>query len=94
MQILVIKDMKSQLFLRPTLAASLADGLRGMEVMVNDGDSMIRRFPNDFRLYHVGSFDPNTGKLDVLPDYQDLGSCSDFVRSSPTPMFPSEQAAN
>lgn len=87
MNVMIIRDMKSQLFLRPNMAASVADGVRAMEIMVNEGESMIRRFPNDFRLYNAGTFDPLTGKFDIKEDFEDLGSAADFVRAAPVSMF-------
>jgi len=88
MKLFAIRDMKAQTYLRPTISPSTADALRNFEIVSNEGDSMISRFPNDFRIYHLADFDPITGVLDVLERPSDLGSAADFKKqSAPTPMF-------
>lgn len=92
MKLFAIKDMKSQTFFRPTVSPTIADALRNFEIVSNEGESMISRFPNDFRLFHVGDFDVETGRLKALDNLSDLGSASDFKRrAEPTPMFQSQQ---
>jgi len=83
MKLLVIKDMKSGLFLRPSFSPSIADAMRNFEVLSNEGDSMVSRFPADFRLFHLADFDAETGILSSLDSPSDLGSALDVKHPAP-----------
>lgn len=82
MKLCVVKDMKAGLFLQLTSQRSVADAIRSWETVANDGESMITRFPNDFRLFYIADFNSETGVLTPLEFHQDLGSAADYVRSS------------
>lgn len=95
MIICAVKDMKAQYFLQPTFQRSVADAIRSWQIVANDDkDSMVGKFPHDYRLYHLGEFDTITGKISVFEDSRDLGSAADHrtPRSSePTLPFPQAQ---
>lgn len=86
MKLFAVKDMKAQMFLEPRFQRSIADALRGWEVISNEGESMISRFPNDFRLYCLADFDSSTGRISIFDDPQDLGSAADFKRRADGPL--------
>jgi len=88
MKMFSIKDMKGQMFLKPTFAMSVADALRNFEVLSNEGESMISKFPADFRLFHLADFDINSGDLTILERPADLGAALDFKRSVPQTELP------
>lgn len=76
-----VRDMKAELYLRPNFQPNLADAIRSWEVVANEGESMISKFPNDFRLVHLADFDSSTGELKALDPPRDLGSAADFSRN-------------
>lgn len=89
MKLFAIKDHKSGIFLQPNFQKSIPDALRSWEIISNEGDSMVSRFPNDFRLYHLGDFDEQTGEISILAHPSDLGSAADFKRAPDAPLpFP------
>lgn len=81
MKVFSIKDEKSGLHMRPFFEKSSVDAIRGLEVAVNEGDSMLRKFPADFRLLCLGDYHESTGKFNLLDVPTDLGCAVDFVRS-------------
>lgn len=83
MKLIAVKDMKSQLFLKPHFENSLADATRSFEVMANEGENMLSKFPHDFRLMHLANFDIETGILSPLDLATDLGSVADYQRKAP-----------
>lgn len=82
MKLVSIRDMKAKAYLRPNFQTSIADAVRSWETIANEGDSMISKFPNDFRLYHMANFDSESGHLEVLDPPVDLGSAFDFKRNN------------
>jgi len=81
MILIAVRDLKAELYLRPNFSPNIADAIRSWEVVSNEGESMISKFPNDFRLMHLADFDPSTGLLSPLELPRDLGSAADFSRN-------------
>lgn len=87
LKIFSVRDMKAQVYLKPSVMSSVADAVRSFETVVNEGDSMLSKFPADFRLHHLADFDPLSGQISVLETPSDLGCALDFMkRSEPTPL--------
>lgn len=84
MKITAVRDLKTDHFLRPQFQNSIPDALRGWEMIANDSDSLISRFPADFGLYHLGDFDPQSGKITLLPVPSSLGVATEFKKAAPT----------
>lgn len=80
MKLFAVKDMKAGIYLNPNFQRSVADAIRSWEVVANEGESMVSKFPHDFRLYHLADFSQDNGILSVLETPQDLGSAADFKK--------------
>lgn len=80
MKITAVKDLKADLFLTPSFQRSIADAIRSWEVVANEGDSLVSRFPQDFVLYHLGDFDAETGRITLSENPTSLGSAYDFKK--------------
>lgn len=63
LQLYVIKDNKSGGFQAPQFFKNVADCLRTLQLHMEEGKSMLAKFPSDFSLYFVGSFDETSGFL-------------------------------
>lgn len=76
-----LRDMKSKVSLRPFVEQSKVAAIRGMTMMMQDakGDTIVQRFPNDFRLQCIGEFNEESGILVAYERPDDLGSAADFV---------------
>lgn len=89
MKITAVYDKKSEAFLRPQFNVSLPDARRAWEIAVNDADSMLSRFPDDFVLYHVADFDAETGNVTQV-EHANLGSGSDY-KNKPESVLPMDE---
>lgn len=67
LQAFSIFDAKSGAFSAPFFAFNAAVAQRNVAAGVREGDSLLSRFPEDYQLYHVGSFDDGTGVLQAIP---------------------------
>lgn len=99
MIISAVKDLKSDIFLQPQFQRSVADALRNWEIVANEGDSMVSRFPDDFVLYQLGTFDPNTAQIELLDRPSNLASAAELKRKKsqaplPFPETSSNMKAN
>lgn len=80
LKLFAVKDMKAQIFHRPTVSASVAEATRSWELVANESESVISKFPHDFRLFHIGDFNTESGFLVMNDSVADLGSAADFKR--------------
>ena len=59
-----LRDAKAEAFLDPIFARTRAEAIRSLEGAVNGADSDFQKYPHDFDLFEVGTFDQVTGKLE------------------------------
>lgn len=85
MKLFSIYDTKAQFFLQPFPETSTIAALRGFEVAVNEGKSTFSRFPDDFALMEIATFDQQTGEIIPNASPQNLGSARSVLKQ------PSEQ---
>lgn len=62
-RIISIRDNKVGTYGNPTVVPHLANLTRDIAEVVNDGKSLLSKHPQDFELYELGQFDPQTGEL-------------------------------
>lgn len=80
LKVFSVYDSKVGLFMQPFFFSSNGQALRAWETTVNDPQTMFKRYPNDFTLYELGSFDETSGKFKELDSKVNLGSALDFVK--------------
>jgi len=59
-----VYDSKAERFGRPFFAESKPLGLRAFRQAVMNPAEILHQCPEDFTLFHVGMFDPETGQLE------------------------------
>lgn len=64
--LVAVHDRKANSFSGVTPVPSLEVGERMYSDLLCNGGDVIGRHPEDFELYHLGFFDPDTGKVDGL----------------------------
>lgn len=72
-------DSAAGMYLEPFFAPSIEFAIRGFREAVNTKDHQFNRFPEDFTLYHVGSFDQENGYFNAQ-DPRSLGVAITFVK--------------
>lgn len=90
-KVLAVRDMKAGIYHRPFFQQTKAEAMRSFELTANEGDHIISKFPNDFRLHVIADFDTDTGRITPLSDYEDLGSAADFKKQAPQSPLPFTQ---
>lgn len=61
-----IFDIKAATFGGPFIAHNAALAMRNVSAAVRDGVSLLSKYPEDFQLFHLGSFDDEAGRFDSL----------------------------
>jgi hypothetical protein len=89
-QIYSIKDCKVGCFFKPFTEKSDIDAKRGLSYIVNNTDSPISNFPEDFELYCHGEFNEGNGELKAYASPVYVASAYHYKKSS-TPNNPESE---
>ncbi len=71
MIIYTVYDSKAKYYLNPFIGASEGEALRQFIVAVNDPQHQFHQHAADFSLWKIGTFDPQTGRIDVYGTMQE-----------------------
>ena len=82
--VLSVRDVKAGVFSQPFYAPTLQHGIRSfLDAASRDADdNMMRKHPEDFQLYHLGSFDDCVGGFESIGTPQLVSSASEIYSSS------------
>lgn len=61
--IYAIKDLNADYYMQPMFMRTDAEAKRAFEIGVSDPDSFLSKFPNQFDLCKLGSYDDATGQI-------------------------------
>lgn len=78
-----IHDSKSETFSRPFCVRAYGEAERAFADGVNDGKSDYSKYPADFTLFELGSYDDVTGVIVPLAAPRSLGAAVTFKASQP-----------
>jgi len=70
MELVCLRDVKAGIYLKPIVVASPVEIVRSLTIEINsDKPNLppdVAKFPGDFELFHVGSFDDRSGVLTAV----------------------------
>lgn len=85
-KIFTVYDCKAQNYLQPFFCRSTGEAVRSFTEIANDPKSQIGKYPVDFTLFELGSFDDNTADFVIFNTPVSLGLANDFVELHPVRM--------
>lgn len=65
-KVFAIRDQKAAIFNQPFFKLTHGEAERDFTTLVNDSQSTINKYPDDFDLYHLGDYDDQTGLIKSL----------------------------
>lgn len=75
-----IHDVKAEAYNQPFFAPAKGAAIRDFSALVNDGESMVAKYPHDYTLFEVGSFDMERGTLEAIVPLS-LGNGLEYVKA-------------
>lgn len=66
--IVAIFDKVTGAYHQPFFCVNAFDAIRKFAAVVQDNSTTLSKFPNDYDLYQLGTYDPQTGLLTQTPD--------------------------
>lgn len=67
-----IRDTKGEIFHKPFFNNSHGEAERNFRELTKDEKSMISKYPEDYDLYFLGTYDDSTGKMTSLETPQHI----------------------
>jgi len=67
LETVTIYDLKSKVYSQPVHVSHVAAGVRAFGDAVNEKSSQYNKHPEDYIMFHIGTFDDQTGVLTPIP---------------------------
>ena len=77
--VFAVKDVKSKLFSNPHFVPTTGVAIRGFGAACEDENTDLNKYPEDYSLYHIGTYDVETGELVSITPEQ-IANASEFVQ--------------
>lgn len=84
-QVFCVKDVRTHVFHVPFFARTITEGIRLFAAASRDADSMLSKFPLDFELYGLGTWDDETSEFQEKEAPEPLGFAAAFQEPDPPP---------
>lgn len=79
MQIFTVYDLKSETYHNPMVARTKGEAIRMFGDTTQDPNSLLHKHPEDFVLFHLGSFDNVSCQFDLFAAPNPIGKAIEFV---------------
>lgn len=74
LKMFTVYDSKAETYLRPFSMRSTGEAIRGFITTLNDGQSEMSKYPADFTLFELGTYDETKATITTLPTMENLGN--------------------
>lgn len=78
-QIFSVFDSAANAFMPPFFAGRIEEAIRAFRHQVANADSPFAKFPEDYTLFHIGSFDKTSALVQPLDTPHPLGLAISFL---------------
>ena len=75
-----VYDSKTQAYMSPWFARSRGEAIRSFTEAVNDPKSMFHKYPADFTMFELGTWDDQAGTVTLDETKQNIGLATHFKR--------------
>lgn len=75
-----VRDRKAGMFNRPFLEINKAMALRGFQMDCMNSESLMHKFPDDYELCFLGTFNQESGVFQTLPREEILAEPRNFIQ--------------
>ena len=78
-----IRDQKSEVYNTPFFQKTHGEAERSFRTAVNDDQTQLSKYPEDYDLYYLGEYDDNLGKMNPVDTPQHLLKAISCVKNRP-----------
>lgn len=81
MKLFTVHDSKAAYHFNPIVHRNAGEAIRAFETAVENPESQFHKYPADFTLFEIGTFDVDTGGIKTYEDKILLVNASDLVKT-------------
>jgi hypothetical protein len=78
-------DSKTEAYLPPFIMSTSAEAIRAFETTSNDPNSNMCRYPDDFTLFEIGTWDDDKGTISMHEAKLSLGIAREYHKTPTQP---------
>lgn len=78
-KVYTVYDSKAEAYLNPFHMNTNGEALRAWKAAVKDPQTNFNKFPSDFTLFEIGTYDSNTGSYEMFPAKVSLGTALEWM---------------
>lgn len=82
-KIFTIYDSKTEAYMSPFFNHATGGAIRSFEEACRDESSTFHKYPTDFTLFEIGTFDDTTAQITLHDAKISLGSANEYACSQP-----------
>ena len=75
-----IYDAAAQVYMAPFFQSTVGLAIRQFEQVANDPSTSVSKYPQDFTLFEIGSYDDSNGRMDPHDAPLPLGTALEYQR--------------
>lgn len=75
-----IRDSKAEVFNTPFFSKTHGEAERNFQQLTKDSNSMVNKYPEDYDLYHLGTYDDSTGTFEALDTPQHMVKAISLIK--------------
>lgn len=79
-QIFSLFDKKACAYTQPFFYHQVGQAVRALDGIVNNKETNVNKYPEDFALYKLGTYNDNSGKIVSLNEPEFLNNAVDFLK--------------
>lgn len=83
-EMFTVFDSAADAFLEPFFAPTVEVAIRMFRTLVNREDHQFHVYPEDYTLFHIGTFDGSRGLVDSLATPHSIGLAQTFLDRGPS----------
>lgn len=83
LKMFTVFDSKAAAYLPPFFTQTTGTALRSFESECNNPESSFYKYPGDYALFELGSFDQANSTVELLPAPLNLGLAQEFINQTP-----------
>ena len=85
LKVFSIYDSKTECFMNPWYARTTGEAVRSFEQSIIDPNTSFHKYPDDFTLFDIGSWDDETGEILLNEAKVNIGLAREFFREDNKP---------
>jgi len=82
MKIFVVYDSAAEAHGTPFFLRSTGEAVRSFTQAAHDAQTLVSKYPEQFTLFEIGTYDEISGQIEMFPVHKSLGKALEYISTS------------